>query len=210
MIPIRPLIVLGLLGASLLACERSPAPAPATGAGAPSRPLVVGFAQIGAESAWRTANTESIKEEAKKRGIRLVFDDAQGDQGNQIRILRNFVTQDVDVIAFPPIVATGWEPVLREIKEAGIPVILSDRTVEVGDESLYATFIGADFIEEGRKAANWLAEATGGRAVIAELQGTPGAAAATDRQTGFAEVIARHPEMRIVLSRSGEFTRAKG
>ncbi|MGA7901867.1 MAG: substrate-binding domain-containing protein, partial [Terrimicrobiaceae bacterium] len=155
--------------------------------------IVVGFSQIGAESGWRTANTESIKSEAAKRGIDLKFADAQQKQENQIKALRSFIAQDVDVIAFSPVVETGWEPVMQEIKKAGIPVVLSDRAVKVSDDSLYVTFIGSDFVEEGRRAANWLAKATNGKAVIAELVGTPGSAPAIDRKEGFEEVIKNHP-----------------
>ena len=177
---------------------------------AADKPIVVGFSQIGAESGWRTANTESIKSEAAKRGVDLKFADAQQKQENQIKALRSFIAQDVDVIAFSPVVETGWEPVMREIKKAGIPVVLSDRAVKVSDDSLYVTFIGSDFVEEGRRAANWLVKATDGKAVIAELVGTPGSAPAIDRKKGFEEVIAKHPDMKIVKSRSGDFTRAKG
>ena len=172
--------------------------------------ITVGFSQIGAESAWRTANTESIKAEAAKRGITLVFADAQQKQENQIKALRSFIAQGVDVIAFSPVVETGWEPVLREVKKAGIPVVLSDRAVEVTDPSLFVTFIGSDFIEEGRRAAAWLAKAGGGKAGIVELQGTPGSAPAIDRKKGFEEAIAKHPDMKILKSQSGDFTRAKG
>ncbi len=171
---------------------------------------VVGFSQIGAESGWRTANTESIKAEAAKRGIELKFADAQQKQENQIKALRSFIAQDVDVIAFSPVVVTGWEPVLREIKKAKIPVILTDRAVDVTDDSLYVTFIGSDFVEEGRRAGEWLAKATDGKAVIAELVGTPGSAPAIDRKKGFEQVLAKHPGMKIVKSQSGDFTRAKG
>ena len=172
------------------------------GAAAPGgkKTLVVGFSQIGAESAWRTANTTSIKEEAAKRGVKLVFADAQGKQENQLKALRSFIAQGVDVIAFSPVVETGFEPVLREIKAAGIPVVLTDRRVETADPSLYAVFIGADFVEEGRRAARLLIEKTGGKANIAELQGTPGSAPALDRRQGFAEEIAKHPGMKIVFS----------
>jgi ABC-type sugar transport system substrate-binding protein len=172
--------------------------------------IVVGFSQIGAESGWRTANTESIKSEAAKRGIDLVFSDAQQKQENQIKALRSFIAQGVDVIAFSPVVETGWEPVLQEIKKAKIPVILSDRAVDVSDNSLYVTFIGADFVEEGRRAARWLAKASNGKAMIAELVGTPGSAPAIDRKKGFEEVIAKYPDMKIIKSQSGDFTRAKG
>lgn len=174
------------------------------------KPTVVGFSQIGAESGWRTANTESIKSEAAKRGVDLKFADAQQKQENQIKALRSFIAQGVDVIAFSPVVETGWEPVMREIKKAGIPVVLSDRAVKVSDDSLYVTFIGSDFVEEGRRAANWLAKATNGKAVIAELVGTPGSAPAIDRKKGFEEVLTKYPDMKIVKSQSGDFTRAKG
>ena len=174
------------------------------------RALVVGFSQVGAESAWRTANTKSIKEEAAKRGITLRFSDAQQKQENQITAVRNFIAQKVDVILLAPVVETGFEPVLRDAKQAGIPVVLSDRRANVSDESLYATFIGSDFVEEGRRAARFLVEKTGGQAVIAELQGTPGSAPAIDRKKGFEEVIRQHPGMKVVLSQTGDFTRAKG
>ncbi len=172
--------------------------------------LTLGFSQVGAESAWRTANSQNIKDEAAKSGVNLVFSDAQQKQENQIKALRSFVAQNVDVIAFSPVVETGWEPVLQEIKAAKIPVVLSDRSVDVSDPSLYATFIGADFVEEGRRAGKFLAEKTGGKATIVELVGTPGAAPAIDRAKGFREAIASHPDMKIVKSQSGDFTRAKG
>jgi len=108
------------------------------------------------------------------------------------------------------VVETGWEPVLREIKQAGIPVVLTDRGVAVSDPSLYVTFIGADFVEEGRRAGRWLAQKTNGQAVIAELVGTPGSAPAIDRKKGFEEILAGNPGMKIVLSQSGDFTRAGG
>jgi ABC-type sugar transport system substrate-binding protein len=181
-----------------------------TGSGGVERKVVVGFSQIGAESAWRTANTESIKSEAEKRGVELRFADAQQKQENQIKALRSFMQQRVDVIMLSPVVETGWEPVLRDIKAAGIPVILGDRRVATSDESLYVTFIGSDFIEEGRRAGKWLADKTGGKAVIAELQGTPGSAPANDRKKGFEEVIKDKPDMKIVVSQTGDFTRAGG
>src|SRR6185369_11979075 len=119
---------------------------------AADKKIVVGFSQIGAESGWRTANTESIKSEAEKRGITLKFADAQQKQENQIKALRSFIAQGVDVIAFSPVIETGWGPVLTEIKRAKIPVVLSDRAVKVTDDSLYVTFIGSDFVKEGHRA----------------------------------------------------------
>jgi galactofuranose transport system substrate-binding protein len=182
----------------------------ASAADAPKKKLVVGFAQVGAESGWRTANTESIKSEAQKRGIDLRFSDAQQKEENQIKAIRSFIAQGVDVIAFSPVVETGFEPVLQEAKKAGIPVVLSDRAVKVSDPSLYVTFLGSDFVEEGRRAANAVAKLTGGKANIAELVGTVGSAPAIDRKKGFEEVLAKNPDMKIIMSQSGDFTRAKG
>ncbi len=171
--------------------------------------LVVGFSQIGAESDWRRANTESIKGEAEKRGIDLKFADAQQKQENQIKAIKGFIAQGVDVIAFAPVIETGWEPVLKEAKEAGIPVFVSDRRPDV-PEDLFVTFIGADFIKEGEMAAEWAMKATNGKAVIAELTGTTGSAPANDRAKGFRNVSDKNPGMKIVFSQTGDFMRAKG
>jgi galactofuranose transport system substrate-binding protein len=178
-----------------------------------TRPIVLGFSQIGAESEWRTANTASIQSAAPEAGITLRFSDAQQKQENQIKALRSFIAQRVDVIAFSPVVETGWETVLREAKAANIPVILTDRAVEVSDASLYLSLIGSDFVEEGRKAGRWLLENTKdlqGDINIVELQGTVGSAPANDRKKGFAEIIAADPRYKIIRSQTGDFTRAKG
>ncbi|WP_218938730.1 ABC transporter substrate-binding protein [Oleiharenicola lentus] len=177
---------------------------------AAGKPLRVGFAQTGAESAWRTANTNSMKSEAEKRGIELKFADGQGKQENQIRAIRSFVAQRVDAIVLAPIVETGWDPVLREAKRAGIPVILTDRSIQTADESLYVCFIGSDFYEEGRMAADWVARAVNGQGNIIELQGTPGSAPANERRRAFADGIAKHPGLKIIDSQSGDFRRAGG
>jgi simple sugar transport system substrate-binding protein len=194
----------------LASCDSSSSTVPTRKTKKPGEKIVVGFSQIGAESAWRTANTESIKSEAAKRGIDLRFADAQQKQENQIKAIRSFIAQGVDVIAFSPVVETGWQEVLQEAKKAGIPVVLSDRAVDVTDKSLYVTFIGSDFVEEGRRAANWVVKATGGKANVAELVGTPGSAPAKDRAAGFREVMAKHPDIKIIKSQTGDFTRAKG
>src|SRR5215212_2165106 len=152
--------------------------------------IVLGFSQVGAESEWRTANTESIKSSAKDAGIELKFSDAQQKQENQIKAIRSFIQQKVDVIAFSPVVETGWDTVLREAKAAKIPVILTDRAVEVPDDTLYVSLIGSDFVEEGRRAGRWLLEyyqSGAGKDVkgdihIVELQGTVGSAPANDRK----------------------------
>ena len=172
--------------------------------------LKVGFSQIGAENPWRVAETNSIRDEAKKRGIDLKFSDAQGKQEIQVGAIKTFIAQKVDAIILAPKVETGWEPVLMQAKAAKIPVILVDRGVTVKDDSLYTTLIASDFVEEGRRAGEWLAEKTNGTARIVELQGTAGAAPANDRHKGFAEAIAKYPGMSIVRNQSGDFNRAKG
>src|SRR5437870_225061 len=177
---------------------------------AAAKKLVVGFSQIGAESGWRTAETESIQSEAKKRGVDLKFSDAQQKQENQIKALRAFLAQRVDAIILAPVVETGWEPVLRDIRRAKIPVILVDRGIKVSDDSLYTTLIASDFVEEGRMAGEWLVKKLDGKGNIVELQGTPGAAPAIDRKKGFEEVLAKNPGLKITKSQSGDFTRAKG
>jgi ABC-type sugar transport system substrate-binding protein len=174
--------------------------------------IVLGFSQIGAESEWRRANTESIKSAAATMNIDLRFADAQQKQENQVKALRSFIEQRVDVIAFSPVVESGWDTVLQEAKAAKIPVILLDRSV-TADSSLYIGFIGSDFVEEGRKAARWAVERfkdTPGDVNIVELQGTVGAGPAIDRKKGFEEIIAAQPRFRIIRSQSADFTRSKG
>ena len=175
--------------------------------------IVLGFAQVGAESAWRTANTDSIKSAAKEAGIDLKFSDAQQKQENQIKAIRSFIAQKVDVIGLSPVVESGWDTVLQEAKAAHIPVILTDRAVDSKDTSLYVTFMGSDFIEEGRRAGRWLEEFEKGKPGpinIVELQGTVGSAPAIDRKKGFADVIGSDSRMKIIRSQTGDFTLAKG
>lgn len=171
--------------------------------------LVVGFSQIGAESEWRTGNTTSIKEAAAELGVELLFSDAQQKQENQIKAIRTFIAQQVDVIGVSPVVETGWESVFQEAKEAGIPIILVDRRAIVSDD-LYATYLGSDFLEEGRKAGRVMVDLLGGKGNIVELVGTEGSAPAIDRYVGFREILKDYPEMKIIASKSGDFTRAKG
>ena len=175
--------------------------------------IVLGFSQVGAESEWRTANTESIKSSAKDAGIELKFSDAQQKQENQIKAIRAFIAQKVDVIAFSPVVESGWGTVLQEAKAAKIPVILSDRAVNEKDDSLWVSFMGSDFVEEGRRAGRWLVEKMKGTTTpvnIVELQGTVGSAPAIDRKKGFEEIIKADPKFKIIRSQTGDFTRAKG
>ena len=171
--------------------------------------LVVGFAQIGAESEWRTANTNSIRDEAERLGVELKFSDAQQKQENQITAIKKFIVERVDVIGVSPVVETGWEEIFQEAKDAGIPIILVDRRADVA-EDLYVTYLGSDFLEEGRNAAREMVKLTGGKANIVELTGTPGSAPANDRFKGFREIIRDYPDMKIIDTQTGDFTRARG
>jgi galactofuranose transport system substrate-binding protein len=171
--------------------------------------LVVGFSQIGAESDWRTGNTASIKEEAERLGVELIFSDAQQEQENQIKAIRTFIAQQVDVIGVSPVVETGWESVFQEAKDAGIPIIVVDRRAQV-PEDLYAVRLGSDFMEEGRNAAREMVSLLDGQGNIMELVGTIDSAPANDRYLGFREILEDYPEMVIIVSVSADFTRAKG
>jgi simple sugar transport system substrate-binding protein len=195
----------------------APSTVPATQTTVPASPrpkktyqdLVVGFAQIGAESEWRTADTVSIKQEAARLGVDLIFMDAQQEQANQITALRTFIAEKVDVIGISPVVETGYEEVFQEAKDAGIPIILVDRSAYVSPD-LYVSYLGSDFLEEGRKAARVMVNLTGGSANIVELSGTIDSAPALDRSTGFREILKNYPGMQIIDSESGDFTQANG
>ncbi len=173
--------------------------------------LTIGFAQTGSESGWRTSFTNAMMAEAEAQGITLLFSDGQQKQENQIAALRSFIAQGVDAIILAPLVETGWDDVLQEAKDAEIPVLIIDRNV-TADPSLYITRVASDFVHEGRLAGAWLATATSARETcdIVELQGTVGSSAALDRMTGFNEVIALFPGMKIVATQSGDFTRSGG
>jgi simple sugar transport system substrate-binding protein len=187
--------------------QAAPAAAPADQAKKTYKDLVVGYAQLGAESEWRTANTASVKEAAAELGVTLKFSDAQQKQENQIKAIRSFIAQKVDVIGVPPVVETGWETVFQEAKDAGIPIILVDRRADV-PEDLYVTYLGSDFVEEGRKAALEMNKLLPDGGKIVELVGTVGSAPANDRAKGFREKL--NPNIEIIDSQSGDFTRAKG
>jgi galactofuranose transport system substrate-binding protein len=171
--------------------------------------MIVGYAQLGAESEWRAANTISIKETAERLGVELRFLDAQQKQGNQIEAVRKLIVQRVDVIGISPIVETGWEEVFLEAKAAGIPIILVDRRAAI-PEDLYVSYLGSDFVEQGRRAARVLVALVNEKANIVELMGNLGSDPANDRYTGFREILEEYPEMKIIDSQSGDFTRARG
>ncbi len=173
--------------------------------------LTVGFSQIGSESGWRAAETSVSKTEAQKRSITLKIADAQQKQENQIKAIRSFVAQGVDAIFLAPVVATGWDAVLNEAKDAKIPVILLDRDIETANKALYLTAVTSDSVHEGVVAGEWLAKNVGSKPCnVVELQGTVGASVATNRKKGFDDAIAKHANIKMIRSQTGEFTRAKG
>lgn len=178
--------------------------------------ITVGFSQVGAESDWRTANTESMKSTfSEDNGYELIFDDAQQKQENQLTAIRNFIQQEVDYILLAPVTETGWDTVLQEAKDADIPVIIVDRMVDVSDDSLYTTWIGTDSLLEGRKAAEWLNAYTTAKGIdakdvnIVDIQGTIGSTAQIGRSKGLEEGVDNYG-WNLLAQQSGEFTQAKG
>ena len=179
--------------------------------------ITVGYSQVGAESDWRTANTESFKSTfVEANGYKLIFDDAQQKQENQIKAIRNFIQQDVDYIVVAPVVETGWDTVLTEAKAAGIPVILSDRMMKLSDDSLYLAWVGGNFLKEGQDGVSWLNDYVkkAGRENedlnIILLQGTIGSSAQVGRTQGITEGLAKNPRYKLLAKQTGEFTQAKG
>ncbi|MDR1105245.1 MAG: ABC transporter substrate-binding protein [Treponema sp.] len=206
-------VLLGIL--PVTACRKAPEGEEAEPS--KSNGIILGFSQIGAESAWRKCNSRSIQDAAAAAGIQLLFSNAEQKQENQIKAIRSFIAYQVDVIAFVPIVSDGWDNVLQEAKDARIPVLVTDRKINIQDESLYAGFIGTDSNQEGRDAARFLLEkfkdrmASGNRPIrIVELSGTVGSSPAARRAQGFREIIDQYPQFQIIYSASGDFLRSKG
>lgn len=170
----------------------------------------IGFSQVGSEGDWRPAFSANMQETAKDYGVDLKFANAQGKQEEQLRAVRAFIAQGVNAIIIAPVVVTGWDQVLKEAKEAEIPVFLVDRDVDVEDKSLYVTRISADFNLEGKLAGAWLAAASKGSCKVVELQGTTGSAPAIERKKGFEAVIDQFPAMEITHTQSGDFTTEGG
>ena len=206
-------IVSALLTATMV-CGMSVVPA--VGVAAADDTITVGFSQVGAESDWRTANTESMKSTfSEENGYELIFDDAQQKQENQLTAISNFIQQEVDYILLAPVTETGWDTVLQEAKDADIPVIIVDRMVDVSDDSLYTTWIGTDSLLEGRKAAEWLNAYTTAKGIdakdvnIVDIQGTIGSTAQIGRSKGLEEGVDNYG-WNLLAQQSGEFTQAKG
>lgn len=184
------------------------------GGSSETKTISIGFSQVGAESDWRTANTESMKSTfSADNGYELKFDDAQQKQENQITAIRNFIQQEVDYIVLAPVTESGWDTVLQEAKDAGIPVIIVDRMVDVKDDSLYTAWVGSNFELEGKKAAAYLkayAEAKGIKSPkIVNIQGTIGASAQIGRTKGLDDAVAAE-KWNLLEKTTGEFTQAKG
>ena len=180
---------------------------------APNQKIKLGFAQVGSESGWRIANTKSVISAAADAGIELIYENAEQSQEKQIEIIRRFIQMKVDVIAFSPKTENGWEDVLQEARNAGIPVILSDREVKVIDDTLWTTYMGSDFIEEGQRAASWLVNETMDEKRtyhIIEIQGTETSAPAIGRKKGFEQIIRDNNGYIMLESLIGDFTFTKG
>lgn len=207
-------VVVAAASAVLLAgCGSGQAPGGGSDSVSDGGALTMGFSQVGAESGWRTANTKSIQDAAKDAGVDLKFSDANGEQENQISAIRSFVQQRVSVIAFSPVVRTGWDAVLLEAKNAGIPVILTDRAVDTQEKDVYKTFLGADFVQEGKWAGEWTVKeyaSAPGPVNIVQLEGTTGSDPALERSTGFADAIKANPNLKVIASQTGDFTRSGG
>ena len=175
----------------------------------PDKIIDVGYAQVGMESAWRKANTESIKEAAKDFGMNLIFEDANQSQQKQIEAIRKFIKMGVDVIVVSPVVDSGWDEILKETKAAGIPVLASDRKIAVENDDWIMTYIGADFLEEGRRAMRWIRDNVPPDKdcmKIMELQGNEGASPTVERKQGFEEVLKDNKQYKIVHSEYGDYT----
>lgn len=213
-----PLLLMFTLLLTIWGCSGEPASSSGDDAGGGDGDLiVVGYAQVGAESDWRTANTVSFQDTfVEGNGYKLIFDDAQQKQENQIKAIRNFIQQDVDYIVLAPVVETGWETVLEEAKEAGIPVILSDRMIDVSDDSLYTAWVGGNFIKEGNDCVEWLDGylkelGRGDEDInIVTLQGTIGSSAQVGRTEGVEEKLPDYPNWNMLDKQTGEFTQSKG
>lgn len=179
----------------------------------PANEIVIGFSQLGNESAWRERNTKSILTAAEMTDYKILFENAQQNQSKQIKAVRSFIASRVDVIVLSPIVETGWENVLQEAEDAKIPVILNDRGIVIDDPNLYKTLVGTNGIEQGRRAADFLKKKFANHSEminIAEIAGTAGSSSAESRAKGFRESIQDDPRFQIVTSVNGDYMLSKG
>jgi len=178
-----------------------------------ANPIVLGYSQLGDESTWRTQNSRSINNAAEEAGIKIMFENAMQDPENQIKAIRSFIAYKVDVIAFSPLVETGWDTVLGEARVAGIPVIIVDRMIDTTDQNLYTTALCSDFDLEGRRAGEFLVKKyrdSDAPVNIVELGGTADSTPAIGRYEGFRDVISSYPKFRVIFSEDGDFMLSKG
>ena len=205
------LLAFALLGAALAGCRKQEGGGAGGADGGGAKKMRVGFSQTETDGPWRIAETKSMRDEAAKRGYELVYTNARGATAQQVSDLEDIIAQRVDAIFLAPREAKGFEGPLAAAKQAGIPVFLIDREIEGGKAGEdYVTFIGSNFIEEGKRAGEWLVKQTNGKAGIVELLGSAGASVANDRHQGFDEVIKAHPDMKLIASQPGNFNRAEG
>lgn len=211
--------LLALLALAIASCRKDSGGGDGAAAGggaesaAASGPLAgktVGFSQMESDNPWRIAETKSLRDEAAKRGVQLVVTDAQGQTAKQVSDVEDLIARRVDIILLAPREFEGLAPALQAASRAKIPVILVDRAARGTAGQDYITLLASNFIEQGQRAAEWLATATNGTAQIVELSGTPGSSVAADRAKGFRDGIAKYPRMTILASQTGNFTRAQG
>ena len=174
--------------------------------------IKVGFAQVGHESDWRTASTKSCQDVfSEANGYDLSFVDCDNDEAAQKEAVRSFIEQDVDYIIIDPIIATGWDTVLTECEEAGIPVVVIDRTIDDSDK--YAAWVGSNFKTEGLAAGEWLAAYAEAKGIeelnILTISGSTGSSAQIGRSDGFNEVAAKYG-WNLIDEQTGDFTEAGG
>src|SRR5215212_2139255 len=205
------LLAFALLCAALAGCRKQEGAGAGGASGGGAKKMRVGFSQTEEDGPWRIAETKSMRDEAAKRGYELVYTNARGATAQQVSDLEDIIAQRVDAIFLAPRESKGFEGPLQAAKQAGIPVFLIDRELEgVSAGGDYVTFIGSNFIEEGKRAGEWLSKQTSGKAGIVELLGTAGSSVANDRHQGFADAIKAFPDMKIITAQDGNFTRAQG
>ena len=208
--------VLLLLATLLVACRSTAVSESTTETESERKMITVGFSQLGAESDWRSTNTESMQTAlSKENGFNLIYKNGQQKQANQVTALRMFIQQDVDYIVLAPETETGWDFVLKEAKDAGIPVIIVDRRVNVEDQNLYTCWVGSDFELEGQKMAEWIHEYTKAKGIadedlhIVHIQGTEGSTAQIGRTRGLKNAVRKYG-WDLMASENGDFTEVRG
>ena len=172
--------------------------------------FVVGFSQMESNNPWRIAETKSLRDEAAKRGVHLVVTDAQGQTAKQVSDVEDLIARRVRLLLLAPREFEGLAPALQAARTANIPVVLVDRDAKGTPGADYVTLLASNFVQQGERAAEWLAQRTGGSGGVVELSGTPGSSVAIDRAKGFRDALAKYPGLKILASQTGDFSRAQG